>query len=313
MSNFNILVTCPPMLGILESFELTAKKYNLNLIPVKVEQTLSEKELIKIIDKFDGWIIGDDPATRKVFEAGLAGSLKAAVKWGVGVDNIDFEACQDLKIKVTNTPNMFGSEVADIAMGYVIGLARNTFLIDRKVREGKWYKPQGISLRGKKVGLVGYGDIGKNTAKRLIASDMEVVVYDPYLKNQPSDPKIKLSKWPHKINELDFIVINCALSSTSYHLLNSEAFQFMKEGVRIVNVGRGPIIDEKALISALKSGKVNSAALDVFENEPLNENSPLKKFENCILGSHNASNTVDSVIKTSNKALKIISEFLKSY
>ena len=312
MRKFNILVTCPPMLGMIGTFEETAKKYNLDLKAVKVTQTLSEKELIKIIGKFDGWIIGDDPATKKVFEAGVAGSLKAAVKWGVGVDNVDFAACRDLNIKVNNTPNMFGSEVADIAMGYVIGLARNTFFIDRTVREGKWPKPQGISLKGKKVGLVGYGDIGRNTAKRLIASDMEVIVFDPYLKNEPLDTDIEFSVWPKHIEKLDFIVINCALSSSSYHLLNSEAFNLMKEEVRIVNVGRGPIIDENALISALKSGKVHSAALDVFEEEPLNLNSPLRKFDNCIFGSHNASNTFDSVIKTSNKALKILSEFLGS-
>ena len=312
MSDFNILVTCPPMLGMIDTFEKTAKNYNLDLKPVKVTQTLSEKELIKIIGNFDGWIIGDDPATRKVFEAGLAGSLKAAVKWGVGIDNVDFEACRDLKIKVNNTPNMFGSEVADIAMGYVIGLARNTFYVDRKVREGKWPKPQGISLKGKKVGLVGFGDIGRNTAKRLIASDMEVFVYDPYIKNEPLPKNIMYSVWPKNIEKVDFIVINCALSSSSYHLLNSEAFKLMKDGVRIVNVGRGSIIDENALISALKSGKVHSAALDVFEEEALNLNSPLKEFENCIFGSHNASNTFDSVIKTSNKALKILSEFLGS-
>ena len=207
---------------------------------------------------------------------------------------------------------MFGAEVADIAMGYVIGLARNTFLIDRKVREGKWPKPQGISLQGKKVGLVGYGDIGRNTAKRLLAADMEVIVYDPYIKNLPNDAKITSCKWPNKINEMDFIVINCALSSSSYHLLNDESFKLMKKGVRIVNVGRGPIIDENALISAIKSKKVHSAALDVFEEEPLKLNSPLKSFDNCIFGSHNASNTLDGVIKTSKKSLKIMSEFLGS-
>jgi len=310
MSNFNILVTCPPMLGMIDSFQSTAKEYNFKLIPADVTQTLSEEELIKIIGNFDGWIIGDDPATRKVFEAGLAGSLKALVKWGVGVDNVDLDACRDLKIKVKNTPNMFGSEVADIAMGYVTGLARNTFLIDRKVREGKWPKPQGISLKGKKVGLVGYGDIGRNTAKRLIAAEMDLFVYDPYIKIESIHDNIKVSKWPNNIDELDFVVINCALSSSSYHLLNNEAFKLMKRGVRIVNVGRGPIIDENALISALKSGKVHSAALDVFEEEPLNLNSPLKKFENCIFGSHNASNTLDGVIKTSKKALKIMNEFL---
>ena len=126
-----------------------ASELGLELVPAVVTQTLSETELIELLPQFDGWIIGDDPATQQVFEAGLRGSLKAAVKWGIGVDNVDFRACEALGIPITNTPGMFGGEVADVAVGYVIALARHTVEIDRSVREGSWPKPRGLSLAGR--------------------------------------------------------------------------------------------------------------------------------------------------------------------
>ena len=118
-----VLVTCPPMLGMIDSYIAPAADLGLSLQPANVTQTLSETELINLLPHYDGWIIGDDPATRAVFEAGKRGSLRAAVKWGIGVDNVDFSACKDLEIPIANTPGMFGSEVADIAVGYLIAIA----------------------------------------------------------------------------------------------------------------------------------------------------------------------------------------------
>ena len=171
-----ILVTCPPMLRMIDSFRPLFEQYGVEISTPNVVQTLSVEELKELVPQHDGWIIGDDPATREVFEAGKVGQLKAAVKWGIGVDNVDFAACKDLGIPIINTPNMFGGEVADIAVGYVIALARETFEIDRGVRAGQWPKPRGISLSGKTVALVGYGDIGKNTARRLLAADMHIII-----------------------------------------------------------------------------------------------------------------------------------------
>ena len=145
MPAHRVLVTCPPMLGMLGDFVASAQELGLELVPAEVTQTLSESELIELLPNFDGWIIGDDPATQKVFEAGQRGLLKAAVKWGIGVDNVDFKACEALGIPIINTPGMFGGEVADVAVGYVIALARHTFEIDRGVRESNWPKPRGLS------------------------------------------------------------------------------------------------------------------------------------------------------------------------
>ena len=305
-----ILVTCPPMLGMIDSFRNIFEEKGIELCTPNVVQTLSVEELMEIVPEHDGWIIGDDPATREVFFAGKSGRLKAAVKWGIGVDNVDFAACKDLEIPITNTPNMFGAEVSDIALGYVIALARQTFEIDRAVRAGDWPKPRGISLSNKVVALIGYGDIGKNTAKRLLAADMKVIAYDPATSESHSSSSIYFEKWPERLNEADFIVVTCALTPSSEYMINAESIEMTKQGVRIVNVGRGPIIDENALIEALESGQVYSAALDVFETEPLPMDSPLRSHPRCVFGSHNASNTTDAVLLTSEIAISKLFEFL---
>ena len=305
-----ILVTCPPMLGMIDSFNPLFEKYGVEVTAPEVVQTLSVEELKELVPQHDGWIIGDDPATREVFQAGRLGRLKAAVKWGIGIDNVDFSACKDLAIPIINTPDMFGSEVADIAMGYVIALARETFQIDRYIRDGHWPKPRGISLMGKTVALLGYGDVGKNVAMRMLASGMKVVAYDPYVISDNQISAVEHEKWPKRIDEADFIVITCSLTESSSHIIDEKLLKKVKSGVRIVNVGRGPIIDETALESALISEKVYSAALDVFEIEPLPINSYLRSHSRCVLGSHNASNTSDAVLRTSQIAIDKIMEFL---
>lgn len=305
-----VLVTCPPMLGMIDTFRPLFEKHGVDVTAAKVVQTLSVEELKELVPQHDGWIIGDDPANREVFTAGKAGKLKAAVKWGIGVDNVDFIACKDLGIPIVNTPNMFGAEVADIAVGYVIALARETFQIDDGIRQGHWPKPRGISLAGRTVALIGFGDIGKSAARRLIAADMKVVAYDPFAPDRPEIAVVQRAEWPQRIEEADFIVVTCALTSSSRHMLNAEVLTKAKPGVRVVNVGRGPVIDELALESALQSGKVHSAALDVFEVEPLPLESYLRTHPRCIFGSHNASNTVDAVTRTSEIAIDKLVCFL---
>ena len=306
-----VLVTCPPMLGMIDEFRPLFEQKEIVLDAPNVVQTMSEDDLITIMPKYDGWIIGDDPATRNVFESGSNGNLKAAVKWGIGVDNVDFKAAEEFGISITNTPNMFGAEVADTAMAYVVGLARSLFFIDREVRAGKWPKPSGISLKEKTVGLVGYGDIGKNTARRLQASDMNIIVYDPACDVNKENKKLCFSEWPKGIEECDFIVFTCSLNEANRHMLNESVLSRCKDGVFVVNIARGPLISETALVDALKSGKVAAAALDVMEIEPLPLVSELRTFENCIFGSHNGSNTSDAVRTASIEAISKLFMSLK--
>lgn len=305
-----ILVTCPPMLGQIDLFKERFDALGWEVTAAKVVQVLSVDELKDLVPQHDGWIIGDDPATAEVFEAGKAGKLRAAVKWGIGVDNVDFAAARALGLPISNTPGMFGAEVADLGICYLLGLAREAFRIDREIRGGGWPKPAGISPAGRTLGLIGLGDIGRNLAKRALACGLKVIAYDPGFTSPPDGLDVEVAQWPDRIGEADFLGFTCALTPSSRHMLNADTLAQAKDGVRVINVARGPLIDEPALIAALQSGKVHSAALDVFEVEPLPADSPLRGMERCIFGSHNGSNTVDGVIRASDKAIELMDGFL---
>jgi D-3-phosphoglycerate dehydrogenase len=299
------------MIKRIDEFRSIFENKGVEIYIPNIVQTLSEEELIEILPSFDAWIIGDDPATERVFEAGKAGNLKAAVKWGVGVDNVNLRACEKLSIPIINTPQMFGAEVANIAVGYVIGLARELFLIDQEVKKGNWIKPTGLSIKDKKVGVIGFGDIGRHTAKYLKGLDMDVIVYDPFAKKTEEEEKLyTFTEYPNQIGELDFLVATCALTPATKNMVNSTIFQQMKPGIRIVNVSRGGIINEKDLIDAMDANIVYSAALDVFEIEPLTADNPLRRYERCVFGTHNGSNTVEGVRRASHKAIEHLFNFL---
>jgi len=304
-----VFVTCPPMLGLIEEFKDDFARHGLECVAATVSQVMTEEELIESLPLYDGWIIGDDPASRRVIEAGVAGKLKAAVKWGVGVDNVDFDVFRDCGVPVVNTPGVFGSEVADVALTYLLGLARQTYWIDRQIRmENAWPKPSGVSMTGKTVAIVGFGDIGRETARRVLACGCRVITYDPAF-TAVSDLDVENAEWPKRIGEADFIIFTCPLNVATKGMFNHDLLGLLKRDIRVVNVSRGPVIRESALIEALESGLVHSAALDVFEVEPLPAVSRLRDFENCIFGSHNGSNTVDAVRRVSRLAIEKIAGF----
>lgn len=324
---YNILVTCPPMINNIDKYLNEFKKYNLTFYCPIFQQTMTEDELIDILPNYDGWIIGDDPATRKVFSAGKAGKLKVAVKWGVGVDNVDFEACNDLSIPITNIPNVFGEEVSDIALSYLLALSRKTHIIDKEVKNGNWIKPCGNSLSGKKVCLIGFGDIGRCTARKLLAFKLKVFVSDPgfskfndkiickynsNIKVNDNLNNVILSNLQEAVTNADYIITTCVLNKHTKYLVNKDLILQANKGVKIINVARGPIINEKDVIELLETGHIESIGFDVFEQEPLNMDSKLRNFDKNIFGSHNGSNTIEGVNKTSLIAIQKIYNFLSN-
>ncbi|SDW86034.1 NAD(P)-dependent oxidoreductase [Roseicitreum antarcticum] len=306
----SVLVTCPPMLGMIDEFYAPAKAQGIALHAAQVTQIMSVEELIATVPGYDGWIIGDDPATAEVFEAATKGQLRAAVKWGVGVDNVDFAACKRLGLPIINTPGVFGREVADLAMQYVTALARESYTIDRGVRTGSWPKPRGHSLWSRRAAVVGYGDIGRNTVKRLLAHDVTITVVDPFCDPATLPEGVRLASWPAAAEGQDYLVFTAPLTPDTQHMFSEVVLPHLKPGVRVVNVGRGPVISEAALVAGLKADIVHSAALDVFEVEPLPTDSPLRAYQDrLICGSHNGSNTEDAVRNVSLKAIGLIAGF----
>jgi D-3-phosphoglycerate dehydrogenase len=289
------------------SFEPYADEFStLGILPdlPVVEQALSEADLLPIIGFYDGVIAGDDSFTRRVLEN--AGRLQIISKWGVGIDGIDMAAAANLGIKVTNTPAMFDSEVADVCIGYMVLLARELHRIDSAVRSGRWLKVRGITLAGRTLGVVGLGSIGLAVAKRAQAMDMDIVGFDvnPAARALASSRGVKVLSLNDLLAAADVISLNCPLTADNRHLLNREAFGQMREGVLVINTARGPLVDEEALDAALVSGRVAGAALDVFECEPLQAGHPLMRHSQVVFGSHNSSNTTDAVATVSAQAVR---------
>ena len=306
-----VLVTCPPMLGIIDEFAEAFSKQGLDFVAADVVQVMSEDELMEILPAYEGWIIGDDPASGRVIEVASKGRLRACVKWGVGTDNVDFPAFAELGIPVENTPGVFGNEVADVALTYTLGLARETYFINHEIRtKNAWPKPSGVSVLGRTVAIVGFGDIGRQTARRLAACGANIMIYDPaYVPMEGVEASH--ANWPERLDEVDFLIFTCPLNDATHHMFNHKILPRLKLGVRIVNVGRGPLIEEDALVKGLTDGVVHSAALDVFEVEPLEATSALRRFDRCIFGSHNGSNSIDAVRRVSYVAIEKIARLLK--
>lgn len=227
-------------------------------------------ELLKVIGEYDAMIVrGRTKVTEAVFAAGT--KLKVVGRAGVGVDNIDLEAARNHHVTVVNSPMATTVSVAELAMGLMLSLVRDIPRADKTMKEGKWLKKEfeGTELNQKTLGIIGMGRIGAAVAKRAAAFDMKLIGYDPLLDRAEIE---KRGAEPVTLDELfsrsDLITLHIPLTPESRGILGVDAFSKMKDGVYIVCAARGGVIDEEALLNALKSGKVAGAALDVYTTEP---------------------------------------------
>jgi phosphoglycerate dehydrogenase-like enzyme len=303
MGEKRVLITCPQMQNSLERFRERIEAEGISIDSPEVVQQPTEEELLEIIGAYDGMIAGDDPLTAPVLER--ATRMRVISKWGVGTDGIDTEAAARLRIAVTNTPNVFGEEVADVAAGYLILLARQLHRMDASVQAGGWLKIEGRSLTGSSLGIVGLGDVGNAVARRGLGFGMDVRGHDVSAEARERAESIGVTTvgFEELLANSEFLVLCCPLTPDTRHLINERTLSLMRPGSYVVNVARGPLIDERRLLDALADGRVAGAALDVFEVEPLPLESELRKFDQCIFGTHNGSNTREAVIRASEQAV----------
>ncbi len=286
-----ILISAPYMLRERDKVEQYLKPLTCTIDWAEVKERLSESELIAIIDRYDGIICGDDRFSEAVYKK--ARRLKAVVKWGTGIDSIQADIAQKYDIKVRRTPDAFTMPVADSTLGLMLAFVRNIPGNDVVLKSGGWHKPQGYSIAEKTIGLIGFGQIGQAVAKRLRPFEpQEVLAYDCADKGSAfRDLNVKKATLAEIFEEADIISLHCDLNSTSEHILNADAFKAMKRHPIVINTARGPLIDEKALINALETNLIKNAGLDVFEEEPLPLDSPLRKSDRVLLSSHNTNSS----------------------
>jgi D-3-phosphoglycerate dehydrogenase len=312
MSGERVLVTCRQMQSCIDEFQARLNKRQLDLVLPEIVQLPSEEDLIEIIGDFDGMIAGDDPLSARVLEQ--AKRMRIISKWGVGIDGIDLDAARRLGISVMNTPGVFGGEVADIALGYVIMLARQLHRIDASVKAGGWFKHEGRSLAEKVLGVAGFGSIGQAIGMRGKSFGMRVVAHDvsAAASAAAADMGVEILGRDELFQQSDFLVLCSPLTPETRHMVGERTLALMQRGSFLVNVGRGSLVDEVALVEALDSGHVAAAALDVFEEEPLPAGSELRRFDQCVFGSHNASNTQEGVLRASAMAVEHLLQGLDS-
>src|SRR6476661_7759402 len=230
-----IVVTCPPMQRTAEEWlpSLTERGIAVEIPPVT--QHVSRADLERILPTCDGIIAGDEPLDRALL-ASAAPRLRVISRWGVGIDNIDLQAAGELGIEVRNTPAAFADEVADVAIGYMIMLARHLHAIDAGVRAGEWPKPQGVSLAGRTLGIVGLGAIGRAVAKRGLAMGMTVVGTDPTRRAAAAAVElgVHLLALDDVIATADVLSLNLPMSPANQHLLDADRFARMKPGAFLV-------------------------------------------------------------------------------
>jgi len=283
---FSVLVSAPYMIPVLDRFRPIFARAGIRTITANVQERLSEKELLRYAGEVDGTICGDDLYSPEVLQAS-APRLKVISKWGTGVDSIDLETAKSLGIQVWNTPGAFTQAVADTVLGYVLAFARGVPWMDRSVKAGEWNKHPGTSLAECTLGVVGVGRIGRAVLERAAAFGMTLLGND-IVRVELGDLPARLIGLNELLEASDFVSLNCDLNASSRHLINDRTLAQMRSGAVLINTARGSVVDEAALTAALRSGKLAGAALDVFEQEPLPADSPLRGMDNVLLAPHNS-------------------------
>jgi D-3-phosphoglycerate dehydrogenase len=259
------------------------------------DRPLSEEEMVELVRGCAGLIVGVDPVTEPVL---AAGPLRVVVKYGSGLDNVDLEAAGRLDVTVRSTPGANARSVAELAIALLLALARNVAFHDRAVRSGSWSRRPGIEVAGRRLGIVGYGAVGRETARIAKGLSMEVVAADPLV----ADADVELVDLHTLLASSDAVSLHVPLDESTRGLIGAEALARMRPGALLVNTARGGIVDESALAEALRSGRLGGAALDAFAEEPPGS-SPLLALDNVVASPHAGAATTEAVRRTALAAL----------
>src|SRR5579871_5330644 len=243
-----------------------------------------------------------------------APKLRVIGRAGIGVDNIDLPAATAAGVLVMNTPGGNAVSVAEHTIALMLSLARSIPNANASTKAGKWEKRKfmGTELRGKTLGIVGLGSIGREVVKRAAAFEMRIIATDPYVHSQTAkDVGVELVALPTLYAESDYITLHTALTPESNRMLNAEAFSLMKRGARVINCARGELIDQAALADALASGKLGGAALDVFIEEPPRTGDPLLASDALIATPHIGGATEEAQEIVAVRLAQHVIDFLK--
>lgn len=267
------------------------------------------EEVIENLNNADAGMIDVEPYDENIFGR-MNSRCKLLVRFGVGFDKVDLPAAASHGICVARTTGANKTGVADMAMMMMLAAGRQAMLNRKTVESGVWVKNIGNELIGKKVGILGFGNIGIALAKLLTGFDCEVVAYDTYQNKEAAEKyNVRFTDMEEIFTTCDAISIHLPYNEETDHLVNAEVFAKMKKNAILVCTARGNIVDEDALYDALANHKIGGAGLDVYAKEPLPADSKLIGLDNIILTPHVSSQTYESIWYTYKKGVDIVADF----
>lgn len=269
---------------------------------------LNEAELIPLLKDCDGYIAGLDSVTETVLNS--CPNLKAISRYGAGYDRVDIKSAKKKGIIVTNTPGANATAVAELAFALILSLARNIPYLDSTTRSGKWVRSTGMELKGKTLGIMGLGAIGKTVAGFAKGFHMDIIAYDPFIdKEYCKLNQIQAGTFEEVCKKSNVISLHLPLTDATWHLISQEAISMMQDNTLLINTSRGGIIDEAAAFQALTTGKLGGMGLDAFEQEPPKA-SPLFKLDNVIVTPHTGAHTKEAGINMAEAAVRNLIDVL---
>jgi D-3-phosphoglycerate dehydrogenase len=274
---------------------------------------LSKEELLAIIPEYDALIIrSGTQADADILAAGK--KLKVVGRAGIGVDNVDVDAATKHGIVVMNTPGSNSIATAEQTMALMLAISRYTVAAHNSLTAREWNRAQfaGIELYGKVLGIIGFGRIGQLVAERAKAFGMTVLAHGPYVKaEEAAKMGVSLVDLPRVLSQADYLTLHAAVTPETIKMINCPTIKKMKQGVIIINVARGKLIDEAALAEALQNGHVKAAALDVYASEPPPNDNPLLDLPNVLHTPHLGASTVEAQRNVSTEIAAQVLDFLR--
>jgi D-3-phosphoglycerate dehydrogenase len=307
-SQFHVVVTGPQIAK--EADEYLAGKCS-------VEYTQPYMEPSKLVEKIrnemaDALLVRMGNITAEVIQA--SPELKVISKHGTGVDNIDIATASEHNIPVMIATYANYESVAEHALGLMLAVAKDINRLDARIRQGYWDKPsyRGSELHNKTLGLVGFGRTGRRLKELVAPLEMKILVYDPFLKDEKKSSHVTVvSSFEELLKFSDIVSLHCSLTGQTRHLISKPELKTMKKTAWLINTARGAIVDQEALIEALKTGEIAAAGLDTFEKEPLEDNSALIDTGKTVLTPHIAGATSESFVRMGMDAARNILSVLE--
>lgn len=255
---------------------------------------LKAADLHPLVTDIDGYIAGLDEIDASVIHA--ADRLRVIARYGVGFDQVDIRSASARGIVVTNTPGANSAAVAELTIGFLLCLSRKLVPADEAVRRGEWPPLDGIGIRGKTVGLIGFGSVGREVARRLACFGCRVLAVDPLIRPEVGEEfGVRLVSLEELVAQADFVSLHTPATASTVGMIDESFLQRMKKGAFLINTARGELVDEPALVRALEKGHVQGAALDCFSREPPETANPLLRLPNVIVTPHIGAHTDEAL------------------